>query len=476
MKRRFLTLAGAAVVASALLAPGAGAATIVVTGTDDEIENGGICSLREAVTAANTNGVGSDPACGGDTAGADTIVLTGGLTYAITRDFAIEDANVWADLDITGPTTITTTGGLAAVNGNNADPQISDRDRVFDILNTAGSVTLNNLIIQSGWSNTGASTTSGGGGVRSAAPLTIIDSEITGNHARGSYAFGGGVRVLGPLGSLTMSGTTVAGNTVLRSGAALAGTEALGGGVMVYNGAPFASITNSTISGNTATGENAVGPGLVGGAFFGDGGSQVPTTLINNTITLNNATLGGAATGGLQIVNGTMSGNIVAGNTADNSPQDCFGGPTTSLGANIIGIDSGGASCGSFDLDGPNDLLGTPGSPVNPNLGGLLSNGGLTRTHALNPGSPAIDLGGTCPETDQRGFFRAPVAPCDSGAFELNAPSTLPTAEVPPAVVPTVSPTAGPTGQRARALKKCKKIKSKPKRRKCKRKANRLPV
>src|SRR5687767_861522 len=98
MKRRFLTLSGLAAVAVALIAPGsASAATIVVTGTADEIENGNICSLREAVTAANLNGVGTDPACAGDTAGADTIVLTGGLTYTITQDFAIEDSNVWAD-------------------------------------------------------------------------------------------------------------------------------------------------------------------------------------------------------------------------------------------------------------------------------------------------------------------------------------------------------------------------------------------
>ena len=472
MKRRFLTLGGAAVLAFALFAPGAGAATIVVTGTTDEVENGGICSLREAITAANTNG--GDPACGGDTAGADTIVLTGGLTYTITRDFAIEDANVWADLDITGPTTITTTGGLATVAGNNADPQVSDRDRVFDILNTAGSVTLEDLRIQSGWSNTGASAVSGGGGVRSAAALTITDSEITGNHVQGTFAFGGGVRVLGPLGSLTMSGSTVAGNTALATGGA--GGESLAGGVMVYNQAPFASIVNSTISGNTATG-NANGPGLVGGAFFGDGsaGNQIPTTLASVTITLNNATAGGAVTGGLQIVNGTMSGTIVAGNTADNSPQDCFGGPTTSLGANIIGINSDGASCG-FNFDAPGDLVGTPGSPVLANLGALLPNGGLTRTHALNPGSPAIDRGGSCPATDQRGFFRGPVAPCDSGAFELGAPATLPVSEAPPGVLPAVTQAAGPTGLRAAALKKCKKKPKGPKRRKCKRKANRLPL
>jgi uncharacterized delta-60 repeat protein len=41
---------------------------------------------------------------------------------------------------------------------------------------------------------------------------------------------------------------------------------------------------------------------------------------------------------------------------------------------------------------------------------------------------------------------------------------------------PAVIPTAGPTGQRAAALKKCAKIKSKPKKKRCKKRARALPV
>jgi hypothetical protein len=84
----------------------------------------------------------------------------------------------------------------------------------------------------------------------------------------------------------------------------------------------------------------------------------------------------------------------------------------------------------------PADLIGTVAEPVNPNLGTLVDNGGPTRTQAPNPGSPAIDRGGTCPETDQRGFFRAPAAPCDAGAVEVGATVT-------PPVVPVQVPPGG---------------------------------
>jgi hypothetical protein len=62
---------------------------------------------------------------------------------------------------------------------------------------------------------------------------------------------------------------------------------------------------------------------------------------------------------------------------------------------------------------------------VNPMLGSLADNGGPTMTHALLPGSPAIDAAdpAMCPSADQRGAPRVDgdgdsVAACDIGAFE----------------------------------------------------------
>jgi len=53
-------------------------------------------------------------------------------------------------------------------------------------------------------------------------------------------------------------------------------------------------------------------------------------------------------------------------------------------------------------------------------IGPLSNNGGPTFTHALLPGSPAIDMADNalCPATDQRGVVRPQGPTCDIGAYE----------------------------------------------------------
>ena len=64
-----------------------------------------------------------------------------------------------------------------------------------------------------------------------------------------------------------------------------------------------------------------------------------------------------------------------------------------------------------------------PAYSGDPLLGPLADNGGLTFTHSLLPGSPAIDVipFDSCTiDTDQRNEPR--LSPCDIGAFELQVP------------------------------------------------------
>ena len=70
-------------------------------------------------------------------------------------------------------------------------------------------------------------------------------------------------------------------------------------------------------------------------------------------------------------------------------------------------------TCG---FSGPGDLSG-----IDTFLGSLQDNGGPIFTHALLPGSSAIETGDSakCPATDRRGVGRSQVSGCDIGAYEL---------------------------------------------------------
>ena len=119
--------------------------------------------------------------------------------------------------------------------------------------------------------------------------------------------------------------------------------------------------------------------------------------------------------------NPTLRNTIVANSHVGG---DCGGGPITSEGYNL---DSDG-TCG-FNAIG--DL-----SSTDPLLGPLQGNGGPTLTHALLPGSPAIDGGSPAAcigpwghplTTDQRGEVRPADGDgectfiCDIGAYEVPA-------------------------------------------------------
>jgi hypothetical protein len=104
---------------------------------------------------------------------------------------------------------------------------------------------------------------------------------------------------------------------------------------------------------------------------------------------------------------------------------------------------------------------------------------GITGSYQLALGSPLIDAGSATPlapgETDLAGQPRivAGLSPCgtavrDIGAYEHQTSCT-------PSSQPSGGSTA-PTGQQAAALKKCKKIRNPAKRRKCKKRARRLPL
>ena len=122
--------------------------------------------------------------------------------------------------------------------------------------------------------------------------------------------------------------------------------------------------------------------------------------------------------GGIRNVSATseLVNTIIAENTAATGP-DCSG-LSTSLDYNLIGDD---INCGFAPVIG--DLVN-----VAPLLGPLRDNGGPTFTHALLPGSPAVDAGddNAAPATDQRGVIRPQGEAGDIGAYEVCVPSEPP--------------------------------------------------
>ena len=113
--------------------------------------------------------------------------------------------------------------------------------------------------------------------------------------------------------------------------------------------------------------------------------------------------------GGIEVGMGTV--HLLNTLLSNNDAENLAGESIISQGYNLSSDDS-------VLLDGPSDLINT-----DPLLGPLQDNGGPTWTHALLPGSPALDAGTTegAPETDQRGSIRPFGEGVDIGAFEFFA-------------------------------------------------------
>ncbi len=251
------------------------------------------------------------------------------------------------------------------------------------------------------WGNRAAN----GGGIANDGTMTVTRSTIARNvAAQWGESWGGGIINAG---TLTIRRSTIAKNAVV-SGEGYAG----GGGIV--NGGRLI-VTESTISHNRVRGQNGgTGGGIANGFEYGCCGA--------GEVLLAASTVTGNETGGiyacLDCEEGspdtmTLRSSIVAGNG-----RDCVG-TFASAGHNLIGMS--GRSCEGFRHGVEHDRVGSAADPISPRLGPLADNGGSTLTHALRPGSPAIDHAGPGPcdtRYDQRGARRPQGVRCDIGALE----------------------------------------------------------
>lgn len=129
--------------------------------------------------------------------------------------------------------------------------------------------------------------------------------------------------------------------------------------------------------------------------------------------------------GGLVALNGSggLSNTILAKNLGINADFYGRGGALNSL----IGI----TDERSGFIDGVNgNIVGSVKTPVDPQIGQLAENGGALATHALLPGSRAIDTGNNALSIDrhgdpllidQRGYDRIVNSTVDIGSYEFNS-------------------------------------------------------
>ncbi|MCL5429257.1 MAG: right-handed parallel beta-helix repeat-containing protein [Chloroflexi bacterium] len=193
-------------------------------------------------------------------------------------------------------------------------------------------------------------------------------------------------------------------------------------------------IANSTISGNLGTGIRPI-----------DGHLRLSFVTIADNIVGLNIFHGGA-------VISRIANSLLVNNGRSNCIRSSGTGilPVLLVGTNIeTTTDTSylfGESCG-FPISVSSTEL---------KLGPLADNGGPTLTHALLPGSPALDAAtGLCPEVDQR-LFPRPFGPaCDVGAYEasgvtlsletdLPAPTPTPVEEIRATIIQAARCRTGP--------------------------------
>jgi hypothetical protein len=261
---------------------------------------------------------------------------------------------------------------------------------------------------------TAAHTSALGGGIFAKGKVKLYaGSKVSGSTALGvapyNQSFGGGVQAY----EVDLDASTITGNsafagpddgqgggisahTVVSKFSTIAGNNAThyAGGIL----ASTITLSNSTVSGNT---------GKEAAAIFSFGGE---TDIFNSTIAFNNATSaefgGGVVAGNVYAQSSIFAFNTAAGGQSDLEAHYLFGADNLIVAANISVT---------------NTATGTV--TANPKLGPLQGNGGPTATHALLPGSPAINHGNNkAPHfsfpTDQRGSPRVMGNRADIGAVE----------------------------------------------------------
>lgn len=254
--------------AVACLLPAHAADIVVDTSSDGPLIPVGACTLRQAVTAAN-----SDSAAGGCSAGsgADRILFDG-----------VDSVTVRSALpSITQSLAFDGRGSLVTIR---RDPDDVDLFRLLDA-NTGTTLTLRWIAIENGAVAGATPPLADGAGVRALGTLILEDSRVADNSASGANSNGGGIRA----GTVQVLRSVVAGNAATHAGGGIHATGAV-------------TLVDSRIEDNAASAADSFGGGVSAAAFDATG----------STIAQNAAARSG---GGVYADSVTLTDSVVVGNS-----------------------------------------------------------------------------------------------------------------------------------------------------------------
>lgn len=400
VNRRRLPLAAAVALC---LSTAAQAATITVS-SGDLTHGSGNCTLLDAVASINQGSLISGTNCSPTgTFGVDDTVVLKNYTFTFSNQPAGGSVTGHSAILLTAPATL-----IGDVDTHGKPLATLQRSTVsgnpdFRVVESNSNLSLIGVTVQHGNAAGGY-----GGGAYASMPgstLTLSNSTISGNTADK----GGGIYAKS---SLVMMNSTVSNNT------AAAGN---GGGIFGLNDA--LEIDSSTIAYNYATNNG-------GGVYL----AANQATLNNTTVSGNLAGVGGpgvdAQSAVLQFC--TIANNSAPGASGGALRIDAYSKAYATIIFGNVPYDADSRST-NLTLAGDHDLIASVGSNLsvpndtitcNPNLQSLADNGGATQTRALPAASCAIDAGPASPprdlNDDQRGrdFPRLSGSATDIGAYE----------------------------------------------------------